>query len=323
GSFHADKIVANKDLKLVSVMDTVQSVSEKLSEKHGVESFTDLRLFLKTVDAVVIAAPTSLHYELGVETLKQKKHLLIEKPICNNSDDAEKLVELADTNKVVLQVGHIEEFNPAWYAAKSYILDFADKKPIIIDAIRTSGYTFRSTDVGAALDLMIHDIDLVLSITPSKTTFTSAAGFNIIGGKHEDITDARVEFENGTVAHFFASRVSIDAVRTMQIMAAHGKLNIDFAQKKIELQKIAEKVSAGEFASERIKPDELANIQPIFMKEFFEKHKIDNLSGDALEDEIKDFANAVKTGKPPKVTGERGLKAVKLAEKILKSMRCN
>ncbi|MDR1291595.1 MAG: Gfo/Idh/MocA family oxidoreductase, partial [Planctomycetaceae bacterium] len=146
GSFHADKVVANTDFELVGVMDTSQFAREQLAAKHNVKSFEKAEQLLDVVEAVVIAAPTLLHYELGNLTLQHKKHLLMEKPLCNNSADADKLVELASKNNVVLQVGHIEEFNPAWQHAKKNIIEFADNKPFLINTVRTSGYTFRSTD---------------------------------------------------------------------------------------------------------------------------------------------------------------------------------
>ncbi|MDR1485867.1 MAG: Gfo/Idh/MocA family oxidoreductase [Planctomycetaceae bacterium] len=323
GSFHADKIIAHTDFELVGVMDVLPSAREQLAAKYNVQSFDNPDSFLNHVDAIVIAAPTSLHYELGNLTLRRKKHLLMEKPLCNNSADAEKLVELANANNLILQVGHIEEFNPAWLPAKKNIIDLAANKPVIINAARTSGYTFRSTDVGTLLDMMIHDIDLVLSIVQHAAVSINAAGFNIIGGQHEDIADARVQFENGTVANFFSSRVAAAAVREMKVIAVGGNVHIDFAQRSLTLQKISSSIKSGNFAPERITPETISKIQPSFMQEFFVTNKIENESVDALALETDDFARAIKTGNPPRVTGNRGLNAVKLAEKILKTIRCN
>ncbi|MDR2344898.1 MAG: Gfo/Idh/MocA family oxidoreductase [Planctomycetaceae bacterium] len=321
GSFHADKIVAHADLELAGVMDTVQSAREKLSAKHNVKSFDSLDSFLNIVDAVVIAAPTSLHYEIGYSVLQSKKHLLMEKPLCDNATDSEKLVELADKNNVILQAGHIEEFNPVWQAAKNNIIELADNKHFIIDAVRTSGYTFRSTDVGTLLDMMIHDIDLVLSIVQHDISFINAVGFNIIGGQHEDIADVRVQFENGTVAKFFSSRVAAAAVRTMQVITVNGNVNIDFAQRTLSLQKINDSVKFGNFAPEKLTQENIAEIQPNFMKDFFTTTKIENESVDALAMEIDDFARSIKTNSPPQVTGKRASNAVKLAEKILTAIK--
>jgi predicted dehydrogenase len=323
GSFHADKIVANADFELVGVMDTVQSAREQLATKHNVKSFDKPDQLLDVVDAVVIAAPTFLHYELGVLVLQRKKHLLMEKPLCNNSADAEKLVELASKNNVVLQVGHIEEFNPAWQYAKKSILDFADNKPFLINTVRTSGYTFRSTDIGTVLDMMIHDIDLVLSIVKHDAAFVNAVGFNIIGGQHEDIANAYVQFENGTTANFFSSRVAAAAVRKTQVVTANGNIEIDFAQRSLTLQKINNSVKSGKFAPEQLAPETISKIQPEFMQEFFATDKIENESVDALALETNDFARAIKTGTAPFVTGERGLNAIKLAEKFLDAMKRN
>ncbi|MDR2644001.1 MAG: Gfo/Idh/MocA family oxidoreductase [Planctomycetaceae bacterium] len=323
GSFHADKIVAHADFELVGVMDTLQSAREQLAAKYNVKVFDNPDSLLDNVDAVVIAVPTSLHYELGDLALRRKKHLLIEKPLCNNTACADKLVELSNKNNSILQVGHIEEFNPAWQPARKNILEFANNKPVIINATRTSGYTFRSTDVGTLLDMMIHDIDLVLSIVQHNTVSVSAVGFNIIGGQHEDIADARVQFENGTVANFFSSRVAAAAVREMHITTVSGNIHIDFAQRSLTLQKINNTIKSGKFAPENLNPETISKIQPTFMQEFFVTNKIENESVDALALEIDDFALAIKNGTPPRITGERGLNAVKLAETILKTMQCN
>ncbi|MDR0391074.1 MAG: Gfo/Idh/MocA family oxidoreductase [Planctomycetaceae bacterium] len=317
GSFHADKIVAHSDFELVGVMDTLQSARERLATKHNIQPFDNLDSFFDHVDAVVIASPTFLHYELGDLALRRKKHVLMEKPICNNSADAEKLVELADQNDLVLQVGHIEEFNPAWQTAKKSIHELANNKPILINTKRTSGYTFRCTDVGTLLDMMIHDIDLVLSIERRDVVSVNAIGFNIIGGQHEDIANAHVQFENGTIANFFSSRVSNVAVREMSIATVGGNINVDFAQRTVTQQKINNTIQSGNFAPEKITNETISKIQPTFMNEFFVTNKFDNDVVDALALEVDDFACAIKAGKLPRVTGERGLSAVKLAEKIL------
>ncbi|MDR1480390.1 MAG: Gfo/Idh/MocA family oxidoreductase [Planctomycetaceae bacterium] len=323
GSFHADKIVGNTDFELVGVMDTAQLAREQLAAKHNVKSFDNPEQLLDIVDAVVVASPTSLHYELGSLALRRKKHLLVEKPLCNNAADAEKLVELANKNNTVLQVGHIEEFNPAWQSAKKYITEFADNKPFIINTTRTSGYTFRSVDIGTVLDMMIHDIDLVLSIVQYDSAFVKAVGINIIGGQHEDIANAYVQFEDGTTANFFSSRVAAVAVRETQIVTVNGNINIDFAQRSLTLQKINDSVKSGNFAPDKITSETIAKIQPVFMKEFFVTTKIENESVDALASETKDFARAIKTGTPPQVTGKRGLNAIKLAEKFLNTIKHN
>jgi predicted dehydrogenase len=323
GGFHADKIVAHDDFRLVGVMDTLPSAREQLAAKHNVKAFDNLDSLLDHVDAVVIAVPTSLHYELGDLTLRRRKHLLMEKPLCNNSADAEKLVELATQNNLILQVGHIEEFNPAWQPAKKYVHEFADNKPILINTLRTSGYTFRCTDVGTVLDMMIHDIDLVLSIVQHNIVSINTIGFNIIKGQHEDTANAYVQFENGTVANFFSSRVAATAVREMHFITANGNIHVDFAQRSLTLQKINNTITSGNLAPEQLNTAVIPKIQPTFMQDFFATNQINNDSVDALALETDDFAKAIKTGNPPRVTGKRGLNAIKLAEEILKIMKYN
>ncbi|MDR2168700.1 MAG: Gfo/Idh/MocA family oxidoreductase [Planctomycetaceae bacterium] len=323
GSFHAEKIVAHSEFELVGVMDTDIVASERLAVKHKVKSFDKLENILNNVDAVVLAAPTALHYEIGKTALQYGKHLLMEKPLCDNAACGDELVKLSSKNNLVFQVGHIEEFNPAWQDAKKHIIEFSDNEPILIDTVRTSGYTFRSTDIGTTFDMMIHDIDLVLSIVQHDAISINAAGFNIIGGKHEDIASVNVKFENGTVANLFSSRVANNATRTMRITTKNGNVDIDFAKRTLLLQKINADVKSGKFAPKRILNEDITKIQPTFMQEFFVTAKIENESVDALALEVDDFANAIKNGKTPRVTGERGLKAIKLAEKFLTSMKIN
>jgi len=209
GSFHADKAVAHPGVELVGIADPSDTARNSLAKKHGVQTFTAFDEMLPMVDAVVIASPTFLHFGLGNACLQEGKHVLMEKPMCASLAEGRQLVDLAKQRGLILQVGHVEEFNPAWAAAKKLIRsDLMAGEPILIDAVRTSGYTFRSTDIGAVFDMMIHDIDLVLSLAASQVFSVDAIGFHIIGGPHEDIAHARLRFDNGCAANLFSSRVA-------------------------------------------------------------------------------------------------------------------
>lgn len=320
GSFHADKAAAHPSVDLTAVFDTSEQSAQTLAQKHSIRQCSSLEELFPLVDAVVIAVPTVRHAELGLPCLRQGKHVLMEKPMCASRDDAQKLVDAAKRANAVLQIGHVEVFNPAWTAAQPLLQDVKDGVPAQIDAVRTSGYTFRSTDIGTVFDMMIHDIDLVLSLVPAKVATIDANGFNIIGGPFEDKANVRIRFENGTVANLTSSRAEPKPVRKMKITMPSSTVHIDFGTRTTTLFQADDEVRSGAFAPNRILPAEAAESAPSFMTEHFlcEQQQYDAV--DALSAEMADFVNAVQDGHPPLVTGERGLAAVALAEKIVESL---
>ena len=320
GSFHADKAAAHEAVELVGVMDPSEAARRKISEKHRIRGHSSVEELLPTVDAVVIAAPTFLHYELGMPCLRQGKHVLMEKPMCSSWTEAQHLVEAADRSNAVFVVGHVEEFNPAWVAAQNSLDQVRKGLPAVIDAVRTSGYTFRSTDVGTVFDMMIHDIDLVLSIVPSRVLSVDAVGFNVIGGPHEDTADARLRFENGTVANLFSSRVAPSVSRTMTVTMPSQTTTIDFGARTATTCRPCAAVAEGTFAPAQITAERAAELAPVFMQEYFETHEVQNAAVDALAMEMDDFVKSIETGRSPQVSGKRALAAVALAEKIVESI---
>ncbi len=321
GSFHADKAAANESVELVCVMDTSEAARNAMAEKHGIRACAAVEELLPMVDAVVIAAPTVLHYELGMPCLRQGKHVLMEKPMCASWEEAQNLVEAAERSHAVLMVGHTEEFNPAWVAAQDSLRDVRQGQPALIRAERTSGYTFRSTDVGTVFDMMIHDIDLVLSVVPSRVYSVDAIGFNVIGGPHEDSASVCVRFENGTIAYLYASRVAPAAVRRMSVTMPFGTTTIDFGARTAKYQRPGEAVRQGEFAPNRISPRQATELAPTFMQRHFEMQETQNDAVDALAEEMVDFVKAIESGHSPRVSGRRALAAVALAEKIVESIK--
>jgi predicted dehydrogenase len=323
GSFHADKAAAHPDVKLVAVSDPLESSRKALAAKHKVADCATLDELFPLVDAVVIAAPTFAHYELGVRCLRQGLHVLMEKPMCASLFEAEQLVDAAQKANVVFQVGHVEEFNPAWTAAEPMLEKIRSGQPVLIDAVRSSGYTFRSTDVGTVFDMMIHDLDLVLSIIPSRVQSIEAVGFNVIGGPHEDIADTQIRFENGSVAHFFSSRVAPQSVRTMRLTTADTTTTIDFGSRTTTFLRPDAEVLQKTFAPDRVSFEEAGKFAPTFMKEHFTTVEIPNAAVDALALEMNDFVRSIQTGDTPKVSGQRALAAITVAESIVKMMPDN
>jgi len=321
GSFHADKVAAHPAVELVGVADPSHTARNTLAQKHNVRAFDSFDEMLPSVDAVIVASPTFLHFGIGSVCLQAGKHVLMEKPMCASLAEGRKLVALAAQQGLVLQVGHVEEFNPAWTATKKSIRsDLMAGEPILIDAVRTSGYTFRSTDVGTVFDMMIHDIDLVLSLVASSVFSVDAIGFNIIGGPNEDVAHARLRFENGCAANLFSSRVAEKGERKMQITTATATVTVDFGTRTTTCHRANETVLQGQFAPNRVLPEAIASLVPTFMKDAFTLEMETHEAVDALAAELDDFVFSIQSGKSPRVSGVRALESVSVAETIVRSI---
>ena len=321
GSFHTEKAVAHPGVELVGVADPSTVARNTLAKKYNVQAFDSFDAMLPLIDAVVIAAPTFLHFGLGSACLQAGRHVLMEKPMCASLAEGRKLVELAKQSGLVLQVGHVEEFNPAWIAAKQSLrTDLMSDEPILIDTVRTSGYTFRSTDVGTVFDMMIHDIDLVLSLTASHVFSVDAIGFHIIGGPNEDVAHVRLRFDNGCVANLFSSRVAEKAERKMKITTATATVTVDFGTRTTTCHRADETVLQGKFAPNKVLPDAVSLLTPTFMKDAFSLQSETHGAVDALAAELDDFVLSIQTNKPPRVSGSRALESVSVAETIVRSI---
>ena len=321
GSFHAEKVSSHSAVELVGVVDPCDAARNGLANKHGVQAFYSFDEMLPRVDAMIIASPTYLHYGLGSACLQAGKHVLMEKPMCASLAEGRKLVELAKQRGLVLQVGHVEEFNPAWTATKRHLRsDLMDGEPLLIDAVRTSGYTFRSTDIGTVFDMMIHDIDLVISLVASHVFSVDAIGFHVIGGQNEDVAHARLRFDNGCVANLFSSRVADKAERKMRITAATATVAVDFGTRTTTCHRADETVLRGKFAPNNVLPDAVSLLMPTFMQDAFSLETETHDAVDALAAELDDFVLSIQSGKPPRVSGSRALESVSVAETIVKSI---
>lgn len=326
GSFHADKAAQHPNVELVGVYDPLTAASETVAAKYGAKAFDDPDALLDAVDAVVIATPTVTHHAMGMRALKKERHVLMEKPLAVSFVEAWALVDAADKSGCILQVGHVERFNPAWKSALPFLekaLD--DDKRVLIEAERSSPYTFRSTDIGTVLDMMIHDLDLVLSVVDSPVEDVEAVGFWQIdpGGRqggHEDTVRARLRFENGFVATFFTSRVVREAVRCMTITTDAGVATIDFGSRKTTIITPDEAVLRGDFAPKSIDAAQAAALASKFMQEHFRVQENEGAAVDALALEMDDFVSAIENSRAPLVTGAQALRAVETAERILNAL---
>ncbi len=314
GSFHAQKLEARNDVTLTAVVDPVAANRDRVAADRHTEAMANYAGLLDRIDAAVVAAPTSLHYRIVRDLLNAGVHVLVEKPICPTRTEADELVAIAKRKSVVLQVGHVERFNPAFELAAAQMCD-----PKYIQASRANGFTFRSTDVGVVLDLMIHDIDLVLSLVRSAVRKVDALGASVLGG-HEDVANARIEFENGCVASLSASRVSYDPVRRMQAWSARTFADIDFAARSTTLIRPSETLLARRFQVEQLTPEGIDYYREHFAEEHLPREQLTLNAVDALALETNDFIESIRTPRSPRVTGEAGRDALAVAEQILASI---
>jgi predicted dehydrogenase len=291
GKFHAEKYANLDNSELVAVVDANADTARAIADKYGVQALTDYTSLLGEVDAVSIAAPTTLHHKIARDFLEHCSHVLIEKPITVTVDEADDLIELALANELLIQVGHLERFNAA-------ILDL-DKiltTPTFIESNRLAPFNPRATDVNVVLDLMIHDIDIILEIVNSDIKSMNVAGTRVLTDT-TDIANARLEFENGCVANVTASRVSAKVERKMRIFQQDAYISVDFQNRILDVYRKGEK---------EIHP----GIPEIVKKEStFENN-------DALKLEIVSFLDAIQNDKPVIVSGEAGRRALDTAIQI-------
>ncbi len=292
GRWHALKHKLIENVELLGVCDVNSEQAEKVAAELGVRAYADPKMLLADkVDAVTIAASTPAHYELVKFFLTNKIHVLVEKPIASTSDEAEELCALAERMGVKLQVGHVERFNPAFQSAREKL-----KKPLFIECHRLAPFKVRSTETDVVLDLMIHDLDVVLSLVDSEPLQVSAVGTPVLT-KKLDIANARIEFANGAVANLTASRISQNAQRKFRVFQPDQYVSIDFQGGEVNLLTKTGEWDEGELP---------------LSHETFSLEK-----GDALLAETQAFFNAIAQDEPVQVSGRDGLRALRLAEKII------
>jgi predicted dehydrogenase len=298
GRFHAQKYAAMNDVSLVGVVDVDRSQAEAVAEEVGTAAFTDMTSLLTKVDAVSIVVPTAAHFETSRAFLERGIDLLIEKPMATTLEEADKLIEMAEANGAIIQVGHLERFNSAVVALEDIV-----RNPRFIESHRLSTFKPRGTDVSVVLDLMIHDIDIILNFVRSEVTTIHAAGIPVIT-EEIDIANARLEFANGCVANVTASRISAKNQRKIRLFQPDAYISVDFASHEITIIKKDGQVQLDTFDTGGLIPG-MAIEQRCFTH------------GDALDDELKSFVYAVRHRLSPEVTGEMGRDALKIALNIM------
>ncbi len=314
GRFHARLIEANTDFQLVGVVDPDRDARNALAQELHVAGFDTYQPLLDNIDAAVIATPTEYHHRIGMELLLAGKHLLVEKPLAGNVSESDALVKCAAVGDRILQVGHIERFNPAFLAVRNKI-----EHPKFIEACRFSGYSFRSTDIGVVLDLMIHDVDIILSMVHARPIRVEAIGACVIGPQ-EDIANARIVFEDGCIANLSASRVSYDVVRKMQIWCPDSFIAVDYSDTTVRVAHPSEALLRGDCDVQKLSLAEKQQAKQRFFDDWISVENITAEACNALDNELRDFAEAIKTGSSPRVPGSAGRDAVAVCEQILASL---
>jgi predicted dehydrogenase len=317
GQHHARVLSTMPGVELVAVADARIEQARAVAGRHGTRAVADYRELLDRVDAVVVAVPTVLHREVAGAFLEFGVATLVEKPMAPSLAEAQELVGLARANGAVLQVGHIERFNPALSA-----LDGLGLRPKYITAERLSTYTFRSTDIGVVLDLMIHDLDLVLAMVPTPVQSVSAVGVSVFG-EHEDIANARIEFEDGCVVDLTASRASYLAVRKMRLYGAEGYATLDFGARQGTLVRPSEQLRRGDLGLSDVDTTRPDAIRDHVFGKLLRVDQVLPESHDSLTRELDDFLRAVREGTRPRVTGDDALRAIRVADLILRAIRAH
>ncbi len=290
GKFHAEKYAALPDCELVAVVDINPEAAKAVADKFGAEALTDYHALLGKVDAVSIVVPTTLHHAVAKDFLTAGAHVLVEKPICVTVDEAEELIAIAKANNLILQVGHLERFNPAVLGLDK------EEKPLFIESHRLSPFNPRANDVSVVLDLMIHDIDIILALVDSEVEKIDASGTAVLT-QGTDIANARILFKNGCVANVTASRISLKQERKMRMFRPSSYVSVDFQNRILSKHRTGEK-------------EMFPGIPEIVSEDLvFE-------SGDALLEEIKHFVSCILTGTNPIVSGEAGKRALATAIQI-------
>lgn len=304
GKIHLRLLNQSDKYNLVGFYDADPENAKKVVEEFGYKYFDTIDALIEAVDVVDIVTPTLSHYECAKKAIAKGKHIFIEKPITNTVEEAESIRALVAEHGVKGQVGHVERFNPAFIAIKDQI-----ENPMFIETHRLAEFNPRGTDVPVVLDLMIHDIDIILSVVNSPVKAISASGVSVISDT-PDIANARIEFKNGCVANLTASRISLKNMRKTRFFQKDAYISVDFLEKKCEVVKMKDAPeNPGDF--DMI----LQNAEGIKKQIYFDNPEIEN--NNAILDELETFADAINNNTTPVVTLHDGTEALRVANMII------
>jgi predicted dehydrogenase len=306
GKIHLKLLSQSKQYNLIGFYDSNLSNAKKVSENFDYKFFESAENLISKCDVIDIVTPTPFHHKIAILALSNNCHVFIEKPITKSVKEAKELINLSKLNGLYGQVGHVERFNPAFIAAKSHIT-----KPMFIETHRLAEFNPRGTDVPVVLDLMIHDIDIILSLVKSPIKSINASGVKVISNT-PDIANARIEFENGCFANLTASRISMKNMRKSRFFQKDAYISIDFLKKQTEIVKMKDA---------QYKTDDMAmileNAEGVKRQLYFEKPEIEQ--SNAILNELESFANSINNKQKPIVDLNDGCLALNTAQKIMDS----
>lgn len=314
GAGHLGKIhlkciqLAAEDFELIGFYDPDDKAAIQAEQEYGVRRWAELDALLEAADVIDIVTPTVTHFEVASRAIRKGKHIFIEKPLSNTIQEAEQLLQLVKEYGVKAQVGHVERFNPALLA-----LDDITLAPMFIEAHRLAVFNPRGTDVSVILDLMIHDLDIVLSLVKSKVRSVSASGVPVVSDT-ADICNARIEFENGCIANLTASRISLKQMRKLRLFQKDAYISLDFLDKEAQVVRLFEN------KSDSTSPDNLLELETPNGKKYIQLSMPQIEPVNAIKMELEAFAKSVRQNKRPVVSIEDGYEALKLAHQIIDEM---
>ncbi len=308
GKIHLRLLNESEKYELVGFYDSNEATAKLLSDEFGYQNFPSMDALIDAADMIVVATPTSTHFECAKKVIESGKHIFIEKPIAQSVEEAEKIRELVRIHKVRGQVGQVERYNPAFVAIQDKI-----NNPMFIETHRLAEFNPRGTDVSVVLDLMIHDIDIILSVVKSKVKSVRSSGVSVLSDT-PDIANARIEFENGCVANLTSSRISLKKMRKARFFQRDAYISVDFLEKKSELVRMKDAPD---------NPDEFAmiltNAEGVKKQIYFENPQVVN--NNAIKDELESFAASILTDTTPQVPLLEGTEALRIAMMTIENFK--
>ena len=309
GKFHLNNWKEIAEVELIGFYDPSDANAVEITEKYGLKRFDDVSSLLDVIDAADIVAPTNHHFSLCEAAIRKGKHVFVEKPLANTIEEGRQIVKMVKEAGVKVQVGHVERFNPAYLAVKDLQMN-----PMFIEVHRLAQFNPRGTEVSVILDLMIHDIDIILSLVQGDVRNIYASGVAVMT-ETPDIANVRIEFDNGAVANLTSSRISMKRMRKMRLFQKDAYIGIDFLEKKTEIIKLKQPGDDNAFSFDLETPGggtkTIAVINP------------ETKPVNAIKEELKSFVNAIENNKPTAVTEIDGYRAMEVAHKILEKINAN
>jgi len=302
GKFHLNNWKEIENVKIVGILDTDAAMAESVAEQYGIKRFTSADKLIDACDIVDIVVPTQFHFDLCIKAIRKGKHVFVEKPLANTVEEAKAIVSMVNEAHVKFQVGHVERFNPAYLSLKDI-----DLHPMFIEVHRLAQFNPRGTEVSVVLDLMIHDIDIILSIVKGNVRNISASGVAVMTDT-PDIANVRIEFDNGCVANLTSSRISMKKMRKMRLFQKDAYIGIDFLEKNTEIIRIKEENDDNAFCFDLETPNGTKTIA-VYNPEITESN--------AIKNELQSFVDAIVNDTPTVVNEMDGYNAMDVAHQII------